>query len=623
MKSLTATYLEVDLTSGGSSARPVPSEVVELYLGGRGLGARLLFDSTPPGLDPFDERMPIIFSVGPLTGSAAPQSNRFVVTTKSPATGAVADSHCGGSFATKLKKAGFDGVIVRGRSPRPVYLEIKDGKAELKDAAHLWGKGTVATQAALPASFGKAVIGPAGENRVPFACIVSQNRIAGRTGTGAVMGSKNLKAIIADGSAATFERDEAFKALQKEVTEFLRSHPMTGQILPTLGTANLVMTCAGRNIIPTRNFQKGHDRRTPELAGERMRDELLIRKDGCLSCPVKCGRHIRLGKGEGKGPEFETIGLLGNNLGIFDMQTVAELGELCDDLGMDTISMGGVLGFATELTERGLLSSELAWGRVEAYREAIEATARRSGLGAELAEGTRALAKRRGGEEFAIQVKGLELPAYDPRGCFGQGLEYATNNRGGCHVRGSTMFLEATGPVSIDPHSTAGKPELVVFQQDMNAAVSSLVFCYFASYAVLPAFAFKLEASSAAYRLAMAAASRATGPALRLALRMKNPAQLLWFEKFLSAAWGRRVGLGQFMEVGARIYNLERLYNLREGMSGSADTLPRRLLDEPTFPGAKAGVPLADMLRRYYRVRGWDSEGVPTPATLRRLAIRS
>ncbi|MGI5862414.1 MAG: aldehyde ferredoxin oxidoreductase family protein, partial [Myxococcales bacterium] len=616
-------YLEVDLSSGGMSTRAIPAEVVELYIGGRGLGARLLYDLTPPGLDPFDERMPIIFSIGPLNGSSAPQSNRFVVTTKSPATGAIADSHCGGSFATKLKKAGFDGVIVRGRSPRPVYLEIKDGKAEIKDAAHLWGKGTVATQAALPASFGKAVIGPAGENRVPFACIVSQNRIAGRAGTGAVMGSKNLKAIIADGSATTFERDEAFKALQKEVTEYLRAHPMTGQILPTLGTANLVMTCAGRNIIPTRNFQKGRDRRTPELAGERMRDELLIKKDGCMACPVKCGRHIRLRKGEGKGPEFETIGLLGNNLGIFDMQIVAELGELCDDLGMDTISMGGVLGFATELTERGMLQSDLAWGRVEAYREAIEATARRTGLGAELADGTRALARRRGGEEFAIQVKGLELPAYDPRGCFGQGLEYATNNRGGCHIRGSTMFLEATGPVSINPLSTAGKPELVVFQQDMNAAVSSLVFCYFASYAVLPATMFKLEPNSFAYRIAMATASRATGPALRLAMRAKTSAQILWFEKFLSLAWGRRVGIGELMQVGARVFNLERLYNLREGLTASADTLPRRLLDEPTFPGVKAGVPLAEMLGRYYRIRGWDSNGVPTLATLRSLAIRS
>ena len=617
-----ARCLEVDLSTGRSASRTLSEEERSLYVGGRGLGARLLYDATRPGLDPFDERMALIFSVGPLTGSGAPQSNRFVVTTRSPLSLGLADSHCGGSFATKLRKAGYLAVVIRGRSPRPVYLKITDLAVSLEDASQLWGKETRATQEALPASFGKAVIGPAGENRVLFAAIVSQHRVAGRGGAGAVMGAKNLKAVIADGQQpVAIARPEEFKQLQKSITAYLLSHPITGKLLPGLGTANLVMTTAGRNILPTRNYQAGHDRRSRELSGEKMRDELLVKQDGCLSCPVRCGRNVRFHGRTGKGPEFETIGLLGNNLGIFDLEAVCELGERCDELGLDTISMGNTLGFATELTERGLLESELAWGRVEAYRGAIEATARRDGLGAELADGAMRLSERRGGKDFAIHVKGLELPAYDPRGCVGQGLEYATNNRGGCHIRGSTMFMEATGPVSVDPLSTAAKPELVVFQQNNNAAVSSLSMCYFSAYAMIPPQLFQLNPNGTPYRLAMKALGR-SGPVLRLVLKLKNPLRLLWFEKFLSAAVGRDVGMGEFLELGERVFNLERLYNLREGLDSASDRLPRRLLEEPIFPGERGGVPLWRMLPAYYRLRGWDERGVPRAKTLDRLRVR-
>ncbi|MBI5546196.1 MAG: aldehyde ferredoxin oxidoreductase family protein [Deltaproteobacteria bacterium] len=618
-----ARCLEVDLTTGRSAARELSAEERELYVGGRGLGARLLYDATAAGLDSFDERMAIVFSVGPSTGTGAPQSNRFVVSTRSPATGGLADSHCGGSFATKLRKAGYLAVVVRGRSPKPTYLRIAEDRVTLEDASHLWGRGTHATQEALPASFGKAVIGPAGENRVRFAAIVSQHRVAGRGGAGAVMGAKNLKAVIADGQRPVpVARADEFKELQKSITKYLLGHPITGQLLPQLGTANLVMTTAGRNILPTRNFQAGHDRRSPLLAGEKMRDELLVKQDGCMACPIRCGRRVRIKGREGKGPEFETIGLLGNNLGIFDLEAVCELGERCDDLGLDTISMGNTLGFATELTERGLLKSDLAWGRLEAYREAIEATAVRQGLGAELADGSKRLAERHGGEAFAIHVKGLELPAYDPRGCVGQGLEYATNNRGGCHIRGSTMFLEATGPVSIDPLGIGAKPELVIFQQNNNAAISSLSMCYFAAYAMIPKLVFGLDPNGLAYRGAMKAATW-TGPALQAFLRLKNPLRLLWFEKFLSAVVGRDIGMGEFLELGERVYNLERMYNFREGFSRADDRLPRRLLEEPIFEGEEAGVPLARMLPRYYRIRGWDERGVPTAKTLKRLRVRA
>jgi len=615
-------YLDVDLGAGTIEVKRTDPQDEELYLGGRGMGARMLYDNTPAGLDPFDERMVLIFSVGPLTGTNAPQSNRFVVTTKSPLTGCIGDSHCGGSFATKLKKAGYDAVLLRGRSDRPVYLEIDEDNVTLKDASHLWGKTTGETQAALPRNFGKAVIGPAGENLVRYACIVSQHRVAGRCGTGAVMGSKNLKAVIANGKGKTpIARPESYKELQRSLSAFLKSHPMTGGILPDLGTASLVMTCAGRNIIPTRNFQAGQDLRSTSLAGEKMRDELLQKRGGCLACPIRCGRHVEIKGRPAKGPEYETIGMLGNNLGVFDLEAVVELGEVCDELGLDTISMGTTLGFATELTERDMLTSDLAWGDVEGYRKAIDDTAARRGLGADLAEGSRRMSEKYGGVDFAIHVKGLELPAYDPRGCVGQGLEYAVNNRGGCHIRGSTMYLEATGPASVDPFSPKSKPELVVFQQNTNASVSSLSMCYFSTYAVIPGALFKLDPNGLAYRTIMAVLAN-SGPVLRLIMKLKLPGQMLWFEKLLSAVTGRSVSMSDLAEIGARVYTLERLYNLREGIRPTADNLPKRLLSEPLSREGQSGVPLGVMLPQYYKIRGWDETGVPTDATVRRLRIR-
>ncbi len=615
-------YLDVDLSTGTIEVKQTDPRDVELYVGGRGMGVRMLYDNTPAGLDPFDEKMALIFSVGPLTGTNAPQSNRFVVTTKSPLTGCIGDSHCGGSFATMLKKAGYDALLLRGRSPKPVYLEINEDQVTLKDATHLWGKGTSETQAALPARFGKAVIGPAGENRVRYACIVSQHRVAGRCGTGAVMGSKNLKAVIAAGKKKTpIAQPEAYKELQRWLSGYLKNHPMTGGILPELGTASLVMTCAGRNIIPTRNFQAGQDLRSTRLSGEKMRDELLEKKGGCLACPIRCGRHVKIKGRAAKGPEYETIGMLGNNLGVFDLEAVVELGELCDELGLDTISMGTTLSFATELTERKMLQSGLSWGNVAAYRKAIEDTASRQGLGADLAEGSKRMSEQYGGVDFAIHVKGLELPAYDPRGCVGQGLEYAVNNRGGCHIRGSTMYLEATGPASVNPHSPKSKPELVVFQQNTNASVSSLSMCYFSTYAVIPDVLFKLDPNGLAYRATMGVLGN-SGPALRLMMKLKLPGQTLWFEKLLSTVTGRSVSMSELAEIGSRVYTLERLYNLREGVRPTADRLPRRLLSEPLSRQSSTGVPLAEMLPQYYAIRGWDETGVPTDATVQKLRIR-
>ena len=613
---------DIDLSSGEIKDLKISDEDRRLYLGGKGIGVRLLYDHTPPGLDPYDEKMVMIFSTGPVTGTAAPQSNRFVVTTKSPLTGAIATSTSGGNFATKLKKAGVDLVLVRGIAEKPVYIEITEEGAEIKDAEHLWGKGTEETQEAFPKKYGKAVIGPAGENKVRFAAIVSQERVAGRAGTGAVMGSKNLKAIIAFGrKKVPIVEPEKYKGFQKYMTKFLLSHPMAGSILPRLGTANLVNTTAGRNILPTFNFQKGSDHRAVEISGEAIVSRHLKKRVGCMSCPIVCGRGVEMNGKVTKGPEYETLGLLGSNLGNFDLKRIFDLNYICDDMGMDTISAGGVLGFATELTQRGKLESDLSFDSHDGLAELLKDIAHRRGLGDDLAEGVKRMADKYGGEEYAIHVKGLELPAYDPRGCYGQGLEYATTARGGCHVQGCTMYLEACGPISVDPLSHKAKPELVILQQNVANAVTCSVFCMFSTYAMIPAVAFKLNPQGLAYGL-LTNTLLNSGPILGLVLKSKNPLKMLWFEKFLSFITGTSFSMGDFVEVGERVFNLERIYNIREGFTHRDDTLPPRLLKEPTFPGQRAGVPLDKMMPRYYKVRGWDSYGVPTDATLDHLNIR-
>lgn len=636
--------LDVDLGTGKVADLPISQEDLTLYLGGKGLATRLLYDHTTPGLDPYDEKMVLIFSTGPVTGTGAPQSNRFVVTTKSPLTGGIANSTCGGSFATKLKSAGIDLLLVRGKAKAPVYIEVSDGKAEIKDASHLWGKGTRQTQAELPRAAGKAVIGPAGENLVRFAGVVSEERIAGRCGTGAVMGSKNLKAVVAIGGAKVpIERKDEFKDFQKEMTKFLLDHPMTGGILPKLGTANIVRTAAGRGILPVRNFKVGSDLRAPQISGEKLASEDLVKQVGCLSCPIICGRGIELlaraadeteeaeEKAGGskkrkrdvtKGPEYETLALMGSNLGCFDLKSIYAWNHQLDDLGMDSISCGGVIGFATELTARGMLESGLSFEKHDGIGQLLDDIAHRRGLGADLAEGTRRMAQRYGGREFAINVKGLELPGYDPRGCVGQGLEYATTNRGGCHVQGATMYLEAIGPISIHPHSPKAKPQLVILQQNIAAAVCCSVFCVFSTYAMIPSVAFKLNPQRIPYRT-LTSILHNSGPVLSLVLKSKSPLPMLWFEKFLGHIFGRKVTMGDFVEIGERAFTMERLFNLREGFTSADDTLPDRLLDESIFPDMEGGVPLARMLPLYYKLRGWDARGVPTKKTLARLRIRT
>ncbi|RKZ90785.1 MAG: aldehyde:ferredoxin oxidoreductase, partial [Gammaproteobacteria bacterium] len=433
---------------------------------------------------------------------------------------------------------------------------------------------------------------------------------------------KNLKAVIATGRRKVEIMDDAtFAKLQTSTNKYLRAHPMTGDVLPRLGTPALVNITAGRNILPVNNFQRGTDRRAVNISGEKLAAEEMEKRSGCINCPIVCGRSVKLKDKIVKGPEFETLGLMGSNLGNFDLKLVLELNQICDDMGMDSISTGGSIGFATELTEKGLLSSDLSFDQHDGICDLVRDIAHRRGLGDDLADGVKRMSEKFGGTEYAIHVKGLELPSYDPRGCYGQGLEYATTNRGGCHVQGSTMFFEATGPLNIDPLSVRAKPQLVVMQQNLVAAISSSVFCVFATYGVIPAFIYRLNPQGLVARV-IAQAVLNSGPILSMALKMKAPFKILWFEKFLSYIFGRTVTLGDFIETGERVFNMERLYNVREGFSASDDTLPARLLNESTFKESERGVPLDEMLPKYYRLRGWDSGGIPTEKTLKRLQIR-
>ena len=616
--------LEVDLAARTFSFQPLDEEIARLYIGGKGYGTRLLYDTTKPGIDALGPENPLIFATGPLNGSLAPQSNRFAVVCKSPLTGGIGNAACGGSFALGLKKAGLDVLVIRNQSPTPLRLEVDGdaGTVAFLDATELWGRGTSATQEALGKSGYHAVIGPAGENQVLYAGIVSQERIAGRTGVGAVMGSKRLKAITLKGTAKLeMEDEEKFKAYTKWLRHHVRAHPVLGEKLRRYGTMGIVNTTNGRNILPTHNFRFGHHPDAMQLSGEYLEDNGLVGvKSSCIHCPVACGRDVMVDGARVKGPEYETVALLGTNLDIVDIKQVSEWNQLADDLGMDTISLGVTLGFAMELQELGMLETDLAFGKPEGISAMIRNIAFRRGLGDDLAQGVKRLSEKYGGWSFAMHVKGLELSAYDPRGSYAQGVEYATTNRGGCHVQGASMYMESTGPLTINPQSLRLKAELPVVQQNLACALNAMVLCMFSTYGIIPAFVHRMDPNSFLYRMLVGAFER-SGPMYRWLLGLKvRP--LLWFEQWLTYITGQTFTSGHLQEIGARIFNLERMYNLREGLTCQDDSLPPRMLHEPTFKHLHSGVPLDSLLPRYYQIRGWDAQGVPLPRTLKKLQVR-
>jgi aldehyde:ferredoxin oxidoreductase len=566
-------------------------EMARLFLGGRGLGARLLWDLVGPEVDPLAPENVLIVATGPLTASGAQTSNRFSVTTKSPLTGTILDANSGGWWGMQFKRTGYDALIVRGKAKDPTLIEITPEGVALKDAAHLWGKTVFETSEALGQDNNRRnvlCIGPAGENLSRMAAIMNDaTRSLARGGPGAVMGSKNLKAIVVVGDQKNAPEDrEQFRFMLYETGKLLKASPLTSQALPEFGTAVVMNVVNEIGALPTRNFQASQFEGADAISGEQMTDTILVRNQACWACPIACTRVTRTEKAEGEGPEYETTWAFGAQCGVDELEVIAEANYLCNDLGLDTISVGSTIGCAMELAERGLVDSELRFGRADMLHDTIRDIAYRRGLGTELAEGSYRFAEAHGAPELSMSAKMLELPAYDPRGMQGQGLLFATSNRGGCHMRGNMLGPEVLAlPRLIDRLGTQGKAGIVAIHQDSAAVIDSLVICKFTNMAVTEEY----------------------------------------FARTLTAVSGQTFSADDLMRAGERIWNLERLYNLREGFSQADDTLPDRLLNEPVQDGPSAGftVKLAPMLEEYYQFRGWNQDGVPTQATLERLMLDS
>lgn len=629
--------LDVDLTTGIVDDYPIIDRDRRMYIGGKALAAKILYTELEPGIDPLEPENILVFMTGPLTGSGAPCTSRFDVSTKNVLTGGITSSNCGGTFGMYLKRAGYDGLIVRGRAEKPTTLVVTEEDVKIEDAGRLWGKNTEETEHELRKTYGKngkkcgvMVIGPAGENLVRYAAIISSERAAGRGGVGAVMGSKNLKAVVASGSKKVPVHDEeGFKGVVKKWIQLLKDNPATGEILPSYGTANLINTANATGTLPTRNFARGTFELAEQVSGEAMAEKHLVKNIGCVSCTIRCGRQVRMGDKIVKGPEYETLGLLGPNLENGDLMKIIEWNYQLDLLGMDTISAGSSIGFAMELNEKGLWNNGLEFGKTDNVAAVFEDIAYRRGIGADLAEGVKRLAEKYGGGDFAMHSKGMEFSAYEPRRAVGHGLGYATSNRGGCHINGGYLvYFEALGPVLMDPLTPKSKPEFCVFQQNMLDAVSSAGNCIFTTYALIPGSVKDLIPPASPAAKIASDVMIGSGALLHLQglvlqdwmLPLHIP--LIPHTQAITKLTGMNMDLGHFAIAGERGFTIERMFNLREGIGAAEDSLPKRLTHVPQTPGrADTKVPLEKMMPVYYKVRDWDKNGIPRKRLLKKLGL--
>ena len=583
----TGRLLRVDLTSSNTIIEEIPPEILRKFLGGRGLGAYLVYTEVPPESDPLGAENILAFCTGAMTGVRVPTGGRSSLSTRSPLTGAIHDSNAGSQFGVRLRWAGYDALVVSGRADSPVWIEIDSRGAQIHSADHLWGLEIPAALEKVKKRGAAAVaIGPAGENQVLFSSIADEHgRSYGRGGVGAVMGSKNLKALVAFGQQKPEIADKkVFDFVNYEAGKWIHASPRTSTALPEFGTSVLVNLMNWYGVLPTRNFQKGEFKQAENISGERLKEAFFVKRGACWGCPIGCKRNTRTSRGQGEGPEYETLYALGSSLEIDDLETIIEANYLCNRLGMDTISCGATIACAMELAEHGALETDLQFGRADLLLQTVEDIAFRRGLGAELADGSKRLAARHGMPEVAIQTKGLEFPAYDPRGMQGQGLLYATSNRGACHLRGNMLGPELLGaPKMLDRHAYRGKAGIQIVLQHTDAVIDSIGMCKFVNYAIGDDF----------------------------------------FARFISAVTGIHYEEQDLQLAGERIWNLERLYNLRAGFTREDDTLPPRFLNQPLKEGASAGhiVHLQEMLTEYYRFRGWDENGIPAPKKLAALGL--
>ncbi|HXX38828.1 MAG TPA: aldehyde ferredoxin oxidoreductase family protein [bacterium] len=591
--------LRVNLSTGKIATEPLDPQIAHDYLGARGLGTKFMADEVDPKVDPLSPENKLIFAPGPLTGTYAPSGGRYEVVTKGALTGAIAASNSGGVWGPELKFAGYDMLILEGKAPKPVYLWIKDATVEIHDATHIWGKTVPDTTDAIRAETDEdakiACIGPAGENLVRFACVMNDfHRAAGRSGTGAVMGSKNLKAVAVVGTGGVSCADNAaFERAVLKARDKIQKHPVGGTGLRLYGTDVLTNILNQIGAYPTRNFQTGYFPTADKIGGESLAANQLQRPKGCFSCIISCGRVTKVTNkkfaGEGEGPEYESAWALGGDCGVDDLDAVTKANYLCNEYGMDTITMGTTIACAMELYEKSIITRDetgipLEWGNAEAMVEAVRLTGTGEGFGKKLALGSYRLADSYGHPELSMSVKKQEMPAYDARAIQGIGLNYATANCGAAHVRGYTISPEVLGvPMKVDKDEIEGKPELVITFQNLTAALDATGACLFTTFGI------------GADELA----------------------------EMLSSLTGITYTTEDFMKCGDRIWNLERLWNLRAGLTAKDDALPSRLLKEPIPTGASKGEVsrLPELLPRYYELRGWDDGGVPTPSKLQALGL--
>jgi aldehyde:ferredoxin oxidoreductase len=618
---------DINLSTGSVGEYPLADEDREKYLGGRFIATKILWDELNPGTDPLSPENILIVMTSPLTGTSAPSSSRYDISAKSPLTGLIGHSNSGGNFGMHLKRAGFDGVIVRGKAPKPVYIEFDNGSVHIRDASSIWGMNTQDAQKAMGQG-GTMAIGPAGENQVLFASVVSQERSHGRCGMGAVMGSKNCKGMVARGSEKIpIHNNEEFKKHIKQWITMLQKHPATGEFAPRYGTAGFLTALSMNNALPTKNFSKGQYERAWNIGGERLAEEFLVKNSGCISCPIRCGRVVEIDGKEVKGPEYEILSLLGSNMLIDDLDAIIKWNYQLDLLGLDAISTGTLMGFAAELNERGVWKCGIEFGKKDNISQIIEDIAYKRGIGEELSKGVRYLANKYNAQEYAPHVKGLELAAYEPRASVGHGLGYATASRGACHLDGGYMiYFEVTGPVTLNPHHYRSKPSWTILDQNLLAAVSAGGNCLFTSWTFVPNIAYKVPGRKWLFSLLQFILTHTW---ILIDLTVKMPKWLMRFHvpllphtKAIELATGMKMDFGRYYLAGERGYTLERMFNIREGLTAKDDSLPARFTKEPLMFGKKGyTVPLDTMLKKYYKLRGWDALGRPTKKLLKKLEI--
>ena len=611
MSSWTGKLLRVNLTTGTSKVEDIPQEWNRDYIGGRGVADMYLWNEVDPRVDPYSPDNKMIFANGPLTGTPVSCGARYMVVTKGALTNAITTSNSGGHWGPELKFAGYDLLIIEGKAAKPSYLFIYDDFVQIRDAAGYWGKTVSETEDGLRKELGIpglriANIGPAGEKLVRFACIMNdKHRAAGRSGVGAVMGSKNLKAIAVRGTKGIkIAKQAEFMKAMWDMRKKMAANPGR-QNMTEYGTASVIDLTNSFGGCPTRNFESGQFEHAENLNGNSIKETRMVTNKACFACTIACGRVTRL-EGElsnkylvnthprnwkiaGEGPEYEAAWALGADTGVGDLDAVLKANWLCNDLGMDPISMGATLAAAMELYERGIVTDKqvempLTFGSGEALVRMVEATGYREGFGNELAEGSKRMGDKFNHPEVFMGVKGQEFPAYDPRGFQGMGIAYATCNRGACHLRAWTPGLETSG--QMDPHSPTGKAEWVAEEQNRTTAHDATGVCLFTGFS--------------------------GGSIQELA-------------DCTAAATGVPFTLEDFVKAGERTWNLERLWNLKAGLSAADDNLPQRLLKESHKSGPAKGVTvnLAAMLPVYYQSRGWDTDGVPTREKLLELGLGS